>query len=191
MASVEVLNGSLASGVGGSIGAAQKERAKRNVPPAELPVVLDDDAVKPGHEEDGNDEGPAGAHTHDGSGNLGVSQVDGVTATLPEEQHGQEAGSDAKVDRHREEGLVDGVASEHDTILGDEEDDSTKSTRKPGGNNPGEEDLYNARVDRVDSRAGTDPLNPYSSCVSVCYCERGEELRSTYHSHPQRPRPCQ
>lgn len=134
-------------GLDGRLRAAEKKGTLGNVPPAKLPVVLEDDAVQPRDKEDGDDESPSGTNTDNHARSLGIGEVNFDGTTLPDDQHGEQRGGDAEVDGGEHETLDDGVFAEHDAILGDGEDDSTKSTGETRGDDPGEEDGDYAGVD--------------------------------------------
>lgn len=139
---------------GRDLSAAEKEGAERDVPETELPVLEDDDAVKPRHQEDGDYQAPGGADADDGARNLGVAQRHLVAAALPEQQHAEQWGGNAEVDGHHRKGLVDRVWTEQHAVLGDKEDDGREGSREAGRDDPGEEDRDDAVVD-----ARADPLN--------------------------------
>ena len=116
------------SGCGGGLGAAEEEGPHGDVPPAELPVVLADDAVEPGDEDDCDEEGEGRADADDETGRLAAVHVQLNAAALPDEQHAEERGGDAEVDGDGHQTAHHGVAAEHDGVLGDHEDDGTKGT---------------------------------------------------------------
>lgn len=147
---IEILDTSLGTlGLSRGVGALEQERAHGDVPPAELPVVDDDDTVEPGQEEDGDDQSPGGTDTNDQASSLAISEGNGDGTTLPHDKHGKKGGSDTEVDGSEEETLPDGLASKHDSILGDEEDDGTKGTSQTGRDDPSEEDRHDTRADAL------------------------------------------
>lgn len=161
---VEILDTSLSTlGLSRRGGSLEQKRTHGDMPPAQLPVVDDDDAVKPGQEEDGDDESPGGTNTDDKTSSLGISEADGDGATLPDDEHGEEGSSDAKVDGGEVETLPDGLASKHNTVLGDEEDDGTKGTSQTGGDDPGEEDRDDTRADALVELRPVDAINANQS----------------------------
>ncbi|GKT57916.1 hypothetical protein ColTof3_05255 [Colletotrichum tofieldiae] len=65
---VEVTDATAAWG----LGAAEQERAEEDVVPAQLPVILDDHAVQPRDEEDGDEQSPSSTNTNNHTGGLGI-----------------------------------------------------------------------------------------------------------------------
>lgn len=130
-------------------------------------LVLDNNSVQPGNEEDADDDGPSGTNTDDQTNSLGISEVDLDLTTLPDNQHGKERGGNAEVDGDKSKTLHDGVASQHDSVLGNEEDDGSKATSKTGGDNPGKEHRDDTGADAlvelgpVDT-VGADESNTHS-----------------------------
>lgn len=143
--------------------AAEEEETERNVVPAELPVVEHDNAVEPGHQSDAHEEGKTDTDGNNDTGELGISELDLVVATLPEKQHGKERGGETEVDWHVDEGLPDGVLAKHDAILGDQEDDGGEDSGETRGDDPGEEDLNDTRVDGTSTGTLANPLDTWRS----------------------------
>lgn len=151
---------------GRDLTATKQEGAERDVIPAEGPVTLDDDTVHPGHQSQRNQEAEAGADTDDGAGDLGVGEGDGVGAALPQKQHGEERCGQAKVEGHDAQSPHSGVVADHDAVFGDQEDDGRKAACKTRGDNPGEEDLDDTRVDGASSATRANPLDTCESHVN-------------------------
>lgn len=176
-----------AFGLRTGLGAAEQERAHGDVPPAEGPVVLNDDAVQPGDEEDTGNEGHGTTDTDDQTGLLGVVEVRVDGTTLPDEQHGAEGGSDTEVDRDGDETLGDRVVPDHDKVLGDGEDDGAKGTSETGSDDPGQEDLNDATIDTIVE------ISPVFDTMSVSprtpHGRNGSRVRhKTYQITPSAPR---
>jgi hypothetical protein len=69
---------------------AEEERTEEDVVGLELPILLDDDTVQPGDEEDGHEKTPASTSSNDHTGDLLLSELDLIGATLPDEKHDNE-----------------------------------------------------------------------------------------------------
>lgn len=148
---------------GRDFAAAEQKKTQRDVVPAELPVVLDHNAVHPGGQGNTDEKSKGSTDTDNGTGNLRVGERDRVSAALPEQQHGEQAGGQAKVDGHDAQSPDGGVAAHHDGVLGDQEEDGRKGTRKARGDDPGQEDLHHTGVDVA---LGADPLDTCEEPVS-------------------------
>ncbi|KAI6767583.1 hypothetical protein HG530_005592 [Fusarium avenaceum] len=166
----------------------EKERTLSNVPPAELPVVNNDNTVQPRKEEDGDDESPGGTYTDDHTSGFGVVELNLDATTLPDDKHGEKGSSDAKVNGGKEKTLPDRVASEHDTIFSDHKDDSSKCTRQTRSDNPSEEHRNNTRADAFVklspvNTVGTNESNTHSNDTS--HDGRGGD-NSTHHTEHEK-----
>jgi hypothetical protein len=88
MAFVEVADDALeVVGGGRDRTTAEEERAKEYVVSLELPILLDDNTVQPGDEEDGHEKTPGSTSGDDHTGDLLLSKVDLIRATLPDKKH--------------------------------------------------------------------------------------------------------
>jgi hypothetical protein len=156
-------------GLDRGLGTLQQERAHGNVPPAELPVVLDDNAIQPGNEEDGDKESPGGTDTNNHTGSLSIVEGDLDGTTLPDDKHSKEGSGETKVDGDKEQTLEGRVGSEHDGVLGDQEDDDGEGSRDTGGDDPGQEDGDDTGADLTtvevgpDDVVGTDKRNTHTN----------------------------
>ena len=92
-----------------NLATAEEERTLEDVPAVELPVLLDDDAVHPGNEEEGDEESEGGTSGDNNAGNLGFGQVNFVVTALPEQQHSNEGAGKPEVDGDEHETLGGGV----------------------------------------------------------------------------------
>lgn len=142
MSLVEVADNTLEVLRRGRNGATAEEHGtEEHVVALELPVLLDNDSVQPGDKSESHEETPAGTRSNDDTRDLGIGEVDLVRATLPDEKHDDEGGSEPEVEGDQDETLHGGVLSEEDTILCEEEDEGAKDTREDWGNDPCEENL--------------------------------------------------
>lgn len=144
--------------LGRRLGALKQERAHSDVPPAELPVILDDNAVQPGDKEDGDNESPGGTDTNDHTGGLSIVEGDLDRTTLPDDKHSKESSGETKVHGDEEETLEGGIGSKHNGVLGDEEDDDSESTRDTRGNDPRKEHGDDTGADLTGGEVGPDNI---------------------------------
>lgn len=169
VAAVVVLHDGKALGGRGDLAAAQHQGTQEDVIPSQLPVLLDKASVKPGEEKDGDDERHGTSYTKDCPDNPRIVEVNSAGASLPHNQHywgrqladkitvkqkkirgeltGQKSGSNAEVNWNGKESSDNGVLVYHNTVLGEQENDGTKTTRANWSNDPGQEYLDNAGVD--------------------------------------------
>jgi hypothetical protein len=142
MALIEVANNTLEVLGGGRDGAAAEEkRAKEDVVGLDLPILLDDNAVQPGDEEDGHEKTPTSTSSNNDTWDLLLSEVDLVRAALPDQKHDNERGGGPEVEGDEDETLDGRALAEEDTVLGEEEDCGTEDTGKHRGDDPSKEDL--------------------------------------------------
>jgi hypothetical protein len=175
---VEILDTTSSTlGLSGRRRATEKERTLEDVPPAKLPVVADDEAVEPRDKEDGDEKSPSGTDTNDHTSGLSVVEGDLDATTLPDDKHGKERGSDTEVDGSEEKTLPNRLASQHNTILGNKEDDSSESTRETRSNDP-------SKKDRNDTRANT--LIELSPVNTISTNERNTHADNTTHDRVSR-----
>lgn len=142
VALVEVANNTLEVVGGRRNGTtAEEERAKEDVVGLDLPILLDDNAVQPGDEENGHEKTPASTSSDNDTGDLLLSEVDLVRATLPDQKHDDERRGGPEVEGDEDETLDGRALAEENTVLGEEEDCGTEDTGKHRGDDPSKEDL--------------------------------------------------
>lgn len=133
------------------VATAEEERAHEDHVPLELPVLLDENAVKIWQEEESRDKCHSSSNTEDGSAGLAGGEIWESLSALPDDQHGENGGSDTEVDRNHEEGVADWVRASEDSVLGDGEDDGTEASSDHWSNTPGGEDLCDTSPSPVNS----------------------------------------
>jgi hypothetical protein len=119
----------------------EEQGTERDVVGLELPILFDDDAVQPRNKSEGHKKTPASTGGNDDTGDLSLGEVDLVGATLPDEKHDNQRGSEPEVEGDENETLHGGVLAEEDAVLGEEEDEGAKDTGEHWSDDPGEEDL--------------------------------------------------
>lgn len=120
---------------------AEQKRALNDLPPLQLPVVLENLAVEIWDEEHGDEKRDTGTHTKNGPRELPILQVDSRGATFPYDKHRQEGRREEEVKRHGNEGHLYWVLLAHDSVLGREEYDGREDPRNARRDCPRGEDL--------------------------------------------------
>ena len=133
--------------------ASEEERALDDVVLLQLPVLPDQFDVEEGQDEDAREESNATGNTKDGTDgrcSSPVVKVEGCSA-LPDDEHGQDSGCQSVEDRNHDHAHLERVLRLHHTVLGEEEEDGTESSRDTRGNGPGGENLGNTTPGPVDT----------------------------------------
>lgn len=141
---------------------AEQKRALDDLPPLQLPVILENLAVEVWDEEHGDEKRDTGTHTKNGARELPILQVDSRGATFPYDQHRQEGRREEEVKWHSNEGHLYWIFRAHDSVLGGEEDDGRKNAGDAWSDGPGGEDLGDT-VPRPVHTIGADGSNTHAN----------------------------
>ena len=136
MALVEVLDASVVGRRRGDFTTAEQEGTQGDVVPAEWPIVLDDTAVDPGHQERDDDQRPASTDTDNDASRLGAVEIGLDLTPLGDDKHAKKCSSDTKVEGDCEEGHHYGVLAEENAEFGNQEDDRSETSRDARSDDP-------------------------------------------------------
>lgn len=119
--------------------------AEKEVVPTEGPIFIDELALEEWNKEEEGKTSNTDSDTENAAENLTSSPVVDVErwSTLPNNQHGENSRGETKVNWNHDETPLEWLLAEEDTILGDEEEDGSKSTSNGGSNDPRSDDLSN------------------------------------------------
>ena len=153
-----------------------EERTKEEVVPPESPVLFDEESVEVWDEEEQANGDNTKGDTENASNDLPCIpfvELEGWR-TLPDDNHGENTSSKAKVQWDHQETPLERIGSFEDTIFGDQENDGSKTTRDSWSNKPRSKDLGDTLAfPAPNNTVGTKSSNTHSDNTSDDTVTRG------------------